>query len=53
MEGRFYKQENGIWYSALEVRLPDGTILSIDNKTEKNGWKWYEEPPFDYEEITE
>ncbi len=48
MEG-FYKYENGEWLHAqFSVHFPDGTILSVDNKIEKDGWVWFEEEPEEY-----
>ena len=45
----FYKFENENWESALEIHFPDGTILSADNKIEKDGWVWMDSPPEGFE----
>ena len=47
----FYKFENGEWISGNTVHLPDGTILSKDNKESKEGWFWSDEPPYDEENL--
>lgn len=50
MEG-FYKYEDGEWLHAqFSVHFPDGTILSVDNKIEKDGWVWMDSPPNGFED---
>lgn len=45
----FYKLENGKWLSGSTVHLPDGTILSKDNKVDRDGWFWMDSPPEGFE----
>jgi hypothetical protein len=47
----FYKFENNEWLTALEIHFPDGTVLNSDNRIEKDGWKWYDEQPYEDEII--
>ena len=47
----FYKFENGEWLSGNEVHFPDGTILSKDNRIEKDGWKWYDVKPYEDKDV--
>ena len=46
----FYKKDEktGEWYVGNEVHFPDGEKLTAENRTERDGWKWYEEPPSEY-----
>jgi len=46
----FYKFEDKVnnWLVGNKISFPDGIILSIDNKIEKNGWYWLDEPPTEY-----
>jgi hypothetical protein len=44
----FYKYENGEWFIGAKIYFPDGTILSLKNKIEKDGWMWHDEPPREY-----
>lgn len=47
----FYKKdENNNWFVGNKIHFPDGTDLSVDNKVEKNGWKWHDTPPAEYTE---
>ena len=48
-----YEEEFDLWQTANSVHFPDGTTLSVDNKTEKNGWFWSDEPPAEYTEWLE
>jgi hypothetical protein len=49
----FYKYENGEWFIGAKIYFPDGTILSLENKIEKDGWMWHDEPPREYLEWKE
>jgi len=49
----FYKYENGEWFTGAGIHFPDGTILSVENKIEKDGWKWYDEPPVEFQNYLE
>jgi len=31
-----------------KITFPDGIVLSVDNKTEKDGWFWSDNPPQEY-----
>lgn len=45
----FYKKnDDGSWLSGNNIHFPDGTVLSKDNKIEKDGWFWSDEPPQEY-----
>lgn len=46
----FYKyiEEDNIWVTGNRISFPDGVVLSTDNKIEKDGWKWYDNPPQEY-----
>jgi len=46
----FYKKDsNTDWKQASgKIHLPDGTILSKDNKLSKSGWIWLPKPPIEY-----
>jgi len=48
-----YNEENDEWNSAGRVGFSDGTIITKDNKIEKNGWFWSDEPPKEYTEWLE
>lgn len=48
-----YNEIEDVWYIGYKITFPDGTTLSIDNKEEKDGWKWYDEPPIEYLEWLE
>ena len=37
----------------INISFPDGVTLSVDNKIEKDGWKWYDTPPAEYTEWLE
>ena len=42
----FYKLDNdGKWWDATVVHLPNGVILSPENKISVDGWSWLDEPP--------
>lgn len=45
----FYKFENGKWESGLIVCLPNGEILSEQNKVNLDGWEWMDEQPIDFQ----
>jgi hypothetical protein len=45
--------ENGEWFIGARIYFPDGTILSLENKIEKDGWMWHDEPPREYLEWKE
>jgi hypothetical protein len=46
----FYKfnTETQEWYFGNEVHFPDGTKLNAENKQEKDGWQWHDEPPQEF-----
>jgi hypothetical protein len=46
----FYKYIESLdtWSVSNEVHFPDGTILNYENRTEKDDFIWYDEPPKDY-----
>lgn len=47
----FYKkEESGKWLVASEVLLPTLHELTESNKQRKDGWKWHDTPPQEYEE---
>ena len=48
-----YEEENNNWNVANRVAFPDGVTLSVDNKIEKDDWKWYDTPPAEYTEWLE
>jgi hypothetical protein len=48
-----YEEEIDEWHTGNKISFPDGTTLSVDNKTEKDGWKWYDTPPAEYTEWLE
>lgn len=42
----FYKlDDNSKWWDATIVHLPNGVILSPENKISVDGWEWLDEPP--------
>ena len=45
----FYKFENGKWESGLLIYLPNGEVLSVDNKINSDGWEWMDNPPLGFE----
>tara|TARA_B100001175_G_scaffold294899_1_gene282525 strand:- start:610 stop:792 length:183 start_codon:yes stop_codon:yes gene_type:complete len=51
----FYKieEEMGYWNTSLRVAFPDGTIISKDNKIDRDGWFWSDKPPTEYTEWLE
>tara|TARA_R110002020_G_scaffold54690_1_gene152261 strand:- start:783 stop:956 length:174 start_codon:yes stop_codon:yes gene_type:complete len=51
----FYKYEEEVkeWQTGNKISFPDGTTLSVDNKGEKDGWFWSDEPPTEYTEWLE
>lgn len=50
----FYHKDNlGNWQSGQEIHLPDGSILSVKNRENKQGWEWHDEPPEEYLEWLE
>ena len=46
----FYKywEEAETWTAGNEIGLPNGEILTKDNKKEVDGWKWHDTPPAEY-----
>lgn len=48
----WYKFENGEWLEGNKIYFPDGTILEHNHEVEKDGWKWYDEPPYNDEKLT-
>ena len=50
----FYKkEEEENWVTGNKISFPDGVTISVDNKIEKDGWKWYDTPPTEYTEWLE
>jgi hypothetical protein len=51
----FYKYEEEVngWQVGNKISFSDGVTLSIDNKIEKDGWFWSDEPPAEYTELLE
>tara|TARA_B000000475_G_C15937197_1_gene423211 strand:+ start:600 stop:776 length:177 start_codon:yes stop_codon:yes gene_type:complete len=51
----FYKieEEMGDWNTSVRVAFPDGTIISSENKIDRDGWFWSDEPPTEYTEWLE
>jgi hypothetical protein len=51
----FYKYEEEVngWQVGNKISFSDGVTLSIDNKIEKDGWFWSDEPPAEYTEWLE
>ena len=45
-----YEEETDNWLIGNKISFPDGVTISIDNKIEKDGWFWSEEPPTEYTE---
>jgi hypothetical protein len=43
-----YNDENNTWSRGNAIHFPDGTLLSKDNKIEKDGWFYSEEEPIEY-----
>lgn len=47
----FYKkEENGNWLAGSLIYLPNGILLSVDNKDNEFGWNWFDEEPEEYTE---
>ena len=44
----FYKKINDEWFRGLNINLPNGTVLSPNNKQDIDGWEWYDETPIEY-----
>ena len=44
--GHWYNEQAGI-RAEVEVRLPDGTVLTANNsdRSPVGGWEWHTEPP--------
>ena len=51
----FYKIEEEIkdWNTSERVAFTDGAIISKDNKINRDGWFWSDEPPTEYVEWLE
>mgnify|MGYP003120677471 CR=1 FL=1 len=49
----FYKKDNEQWFVGKRVSFPDLVTISINNKVDKDGWKWYDTPPTEYTEWLE
>lgn len=49
----FYDAERDNWDTGNKVSFPDRTVISKDNKGEKDGWFWSDEPPTEYTEWLE
>ena len=45
-----YEEETDNWLIGNKISFPDGVTISINNKIEKDGWFWSEEPPTEYTE---
>ncbi len=43
-----YEENNDKWVRGNMITLPNGDILSEDNKKEIDGWVWYDEEPQEY-----
>ncbi len=48
-----YEEDFNEWQTGNKVSFPDGTFISKDNKIEKDGWFWSDEPPTEYTEWLE
>lgn len=44
----FYKKEGDNYFEGLIINLPDGTVLTSENRKNKDGWIWHDEPPMDF-----
>lgn len=44
----FYKKQNDEWLKGLTIHLPNGEVLTPDNKQDIDGWKWYDEAPIEF-----
>jgi len=44
----FYRESKDNWETGLKIHLPTGDCLSVDNKTSKDGWNWFDTPPSAY-----
>ncbi|MEX0595716.1 MAG: hypothetical protein WD512_04380 [Candidatus Paceibacterota bacterium] len=44
----FYKKVDENWLKGLNINLPNGIVLSPQNKQNIDGWMWYDEPPLDF-----
>lgn len=43
-----YDKENNNWIIGNEARFPDGYIINETNKTQKDGFEWFDEIPIEY-----
>lgn len=47
----FYKKEEiEHWQTANIVNLPNGQVLTSENRENDYGWIWYDEEPIEYTE---
>jgi hypothetical protein len=44
----FYKKEGENYFEAETVCLPNGKILTTENRENKDGWIWYDKQPQDF-----
>jgi hypothetical protein len=44
----FYKKEGENYFEAETVCLPNGKILTTENRENKDGWIWYDEAPKEF-----
>lgn len=50
----FYKKDNnGNWFKGSKVHLPNGVILTEENKQSIDGWEWYDTAPQEYIDYLE
>lgn len=44
-----YEENNDKWVRGLNIHLPNGKTLNIENKNVMiDGWKWYDEQPQEF-----
>lgn len=48
-----YEEEFNEWNTGNKISFPDGITLSTNNRVEKDGWFWSDEPPTEYTEWLE
>ena len=45
----FYKiDENGEWFTAMEIYFPDGAVFNSPTEEMKQGWYWSDSEPEEY-----
>lgn len=50
----FYKKEiDGNWSKGSKVILPNGEILTEENKKSVDGWEWHDTAPQEYIDYLE